>query len=142
MEPELSHALDEVHALPAAEEDALLERVRARVMGAVISQAQFHTVRPTEPGWQPMAPGVMRKLLFSAGDAQSWLVRLSPGSAVPGHPHTIDEECVVLEGTLCIGDDIVLHAGDFHVGRKGSTHALATSDTGALVYLRAAAEPA
>ena len=37
---------------------------------------------------------------------------------------------------------IVLNVGDFHVARKGSTHELATSATGALVYLRAAAEPA
>lgn len=49
---------------------------------------------------------------------------------------------MVLEGSLRIGDDLVLHAGDFHVGRQGSMHAAASTETGALVYLRGAREPA
>jgi quercetin dioxygenase-like cupin family protein len=64
------------------------------------------------------------------------LLRLAAGTTVPGHAHTIHEECLVLEGTLKIGQDLVLHAGDFHVGIQGVPHADASTDTGAVVFLR------
>ena len=95
----------------------------------------YRTVRAADHGWERMAPGVERKVLWVSGGAQSCMVRMAPGASVTAHSHAMDEECVVLEGTLHIGPDIVLNAGDFHVGRKGSTHELATTQTGALVVL-------
>ncbi|HEY8360082.1 MAG TPA: cupin domain-containing protein [Ramlibacter sp.] len=125
-------------------DDAVIARVRARVLAALRGEpaAQYRTVRADEGGWEQLAPGVTRKLLWVTPDAQSCLVRMAPGACVPPHPHPIDEECVVLEGSVRIGDDLVLQVGDFHVGRAGSSHALTSSATGALVYLRGAAEPA
>ncbi len=64
-------------------------------------------------------------------------MRFAPGASVARHMHRADEECVVLEGSVRIGD-LLLHAGDFHLGREGSEHPLATTDTGAVFYLRGA----
>ena len=126
-----------------AADDALLARVKARVMSAIGSAPdRLHTVRAGDEGWEVIAPGVLRKMLSVRGGTQSCLMRLAPGAIVAAHDHPLDEECVVLEGTLRIGRDLVLGVGDFHLAPHGSWHELATSDTGALVYLRGAADPA
>lgn len=123
------------------DDDALIERVRRRVMEAIAEDPRpFRTVRTGPEGWQTVAPGIERKLLWAADGAQSCLLRLAPGARVEGHLHRADEECVVLEGSVRIGSDLVLHAGDFHVGLRGTTHPVTTSDTGAVVYLRGAAD--
>ena len=123
-----------------AADDALLDRVRGRLLRTIADEsAQQHaTVRAADASWEQVAPGVLRKLLFETAEAVSSMVRLAPGAVVPGHGHPIDEECIVLEGTLRIGTDLLLLPGDFHVGRRGVPHAAASTDTGALVYLRGA----
>lgn len=132
-------------ALPqsAADDDAaLIERLRVRVLHAIQQDRsdRYRTVRSSSDDWAPVAPGVERKLLWVSGLAQSCLLRLAPGARVAGHLHSMDEECVVLEGSVCIGADLVLQAGDFHVAAAGSSHQDATSETGALVYLRGAVD--
>lgn len=125
-------------ASPPAD-DCLLDRVRGRLLATIAGESgqQHATVRADDASWEQVAPGVQRMLLFETADAVSCMMRLSPGAVVPGHGHPIDEECIVLEGTLRIGD-LLLLPGDFHVGRRGVPHAAAGTDTGALVYLRGA----
>ena len=145
LDSDVRRALDRRLALPPAQEDALIARVQARVMGVLGSRAQrpYHTVRASDSdGWQTIAPGVERKLLWSTPGEESCMMRLARGASVEAHAHLLDEECLVLEGTLRIGTSLVLKAGDFHVGRRGSAHELSTTDTGALVFLRGAREPA
>ena len=48
-----------------------------------------------------------------------------------------DEYCIVLEGDVSF-DDLDLSAGDFHFARQGSSHSIARSRGGALVYLESA----
>lgn len=118
---------------------ALIARVRERVLKAIRAESAppLHTVRAEHGDWQQVGPGVERKVLWDSGQARSWMVRLAPGAVVVAHAHPMDEECVVMQGSVRIGD-LLLEAGDFHVGRQGSEHALTTSETGALVYLRGA----
>lgn len=63
------------------------------------------------------------------------MLRIAAGTSFPGHGHAIDEECMVLEGSLRVGD-VLLHPGDFHVGLSGSDHAAATSEDGCVCFLR------
>lgn len=131
-------------AAPRPGDDEMLDRVRSRVLRSIEeeSAARRHTtVRAADASWQTVGPGVQRKLLFQTDDAVSCLFRFAPGTVVPAHQHPIDEECLVLEGSLRIGADLVLLPGDFHVGRRDVPHADARTDTGALVYLRAARHP-
>lgn len=124
---------------PPLGDDALLGRVRTRVMAAVRESAQPSvTVRAGEEGWEQLAPGVFRKLLSVSGSIAHSLVRMAVGAVVPGHLHTEDEECLVIEGTMRFGKDFVLYPGDFHISRKGTIHEPVTTDTGLLVYLRSA----
>jgi hypothetical protein len=82
-----------------------------------------------------MAPRVEMKLLFRSDSAEALLYRLHPGAELDGHPHLTDEECVMLAGEMWIGD-LLLKAGDFHLGRCGLAHAGIRSPKGALVYVR------
>jgi anti-sigma factor ChrR (cupin superfamily) len=117
----------------------LIARVRARVMDAVSQQTsvRHHTVRADANAWERVAPGIERKLLWQRGEASSCMLRVAPGTSFPGHGHPIDEECVILEGSLQIGD-VLLKAGDFHVGLRGVEHELVSSDEGCVCFLRTA----
>lgn len=98
---------------------------------------QFITVRK-EQNWRVLIPGVEVKVLYvdeSAG-TKSFLLRAQAGVALPPHGHHADEECQVLEGSFSFGD-VTLHAGDYHLARKGGMHPASTTQTGVLVYLRA-----
>ena len=48
--------------------------------------------------------------------------------------HADDEECLVLEGEVSVGD-LRLRAGDFHVAARGSQHPRLESRPGALLLL-------
>lgn len=143
LEADIRNCLDEALCPPRADDDELVERVRERVMTAVAnkSAALHRTIRAEAGVWETVGTGIERKLLWETGDSVSCLIRLAPGAVVAGHPHRLDEECVVLEGSLRIGRDLVLRPGDFHVGVKGVDHDVAATETGALVYLRSAKTP-
>ena len=140
MDPSLASALDERLCGPGGPDAEMLARVQARIMSRIRAEAAsaLHTVSAAFDTWEEIAPGVLRKTLWVSGGARCCMIRMAPGSVVGSHAHLIDEECVVLEGTLRIGRNLVLHAGDFHVGRSGSNHEEASTETGALVYLRGA----
>jgi quercetin dioxygenase-like cupin family protein len=82
-----------------------------------------------------LLPLVQVKVLHSDGRYNSILLRMEPGSSVPAHFHDDDEECVVLEGRVRIGD-VGVSAGDYHLALSGSRHGELRSDTGALLFLR------
>lgn len=138
----LLRSLDDRICPPQPGDGGLLARVKLRVMGAVNQQSQalHRTVRSEAGVWEQIAPGVDMKRLWDAGDAMSCLLRLAPGASVGSHGHAMDEECVVLEGSLQIGDDLVLRPGDFHVGIKGVPHDVSHTETGALLFVRCSKE--
>ena len=117
---------------------ALLARVQCRVFAAIGERLgmQHLTVRAGSGQWETLAPGLERKVLWRSGQACSSMIRLQPGTSFPPHEHPIDEECVVLEGSLRIGPDLLLRPGDFHVGLQGVRHGTVSTETGALCFLR------
>ena len=146
LETDVREELDAALCPQRPGDSALLDRVKGRVMTAVSGKtgALHGTVRAQAGVWEQVAPGVERKLLWESGDTVSCMLRLAPGAVVAAHGHLLDEECVVLEGSVRIGSDLVLRVGDFHVGVHGVAHDQTSSDTGAVVYLRGArqVEPA
>ena len=118
----------------------LIARVRAKVLHAVARDAGglHRTVRAGAGEWLAVAPGVERKLLWEKGDATSCMIRLAPGATFPPHGHPIDEECVVMEGSLRIGSELLLRPGDFHVGLCGVEHETVSTDEGCVCFLRTA----
>src|SRR6185369_13971787 len=141
---------DIVAALAAQQEGAagvadgaLLARVRTKLMQAIAAEgSQGHLTVDAEGGhWRNFLPGIDRKVLHEHEGVMSYLLRFAPGAVLPAHHHPIDEECVVLEGTLHIGE-LLLGAGAFHLARRGLPHGNITSDEGAVIYLRGASPKA
>jgi quercetin dioxygenase-like cupin family protein len=95
------------------------------------------TVFFEDTGWQPMAPGVWKKELWSDGTLVSGFCRFAPGARVPGHAHPLDEECMMLSGEVFLGD-MLLRAGDYQLAAAGSVHGEVFSDVGALFFFRGA----
>jgi anti-sigma-K factor RskA len=125
-------------ALPRVQPPAYLwAKIESRIAGA--GPPGTVTVRATEGEWQPMADGVECKVLWqnAAVGRQSLLVRIAPGAMYQSHRHAQDEECVVLAGDLSFGDHL-LNVGDYHLAHKGSTHPLASSKAGCLLYINTA----
>jgi hypothetical protein len=133
------HELIDRTADPTAADPRALARVRARLMRRIADDvlAQHLTVPGDGGDWRPAGPGLQLKVLHSAGGVMSYLVRLAAGARLPAHRHPVDEECVVLEGQMCIGD-LRLGPGGYHLGRQGLPHAELWSETGALIFLRGA----
>ncbi|MGH8501207.1 MAG: cupin domain-containing protein [Gammaproteobacteria bacterium] len=75
-------------------------------------------------------------LLISAARATSFRLRREPGARLPAHVHVADEECLVLEGELHLGEGVILKAGDYHFAPRGLPHGAAERPSGALLFLR------
>lgn len=96
------------------------------------------TRRSSEGRWWTVEDGIRVKTLHvdTRTGARSFLMAIAPGATYPAHPHHYDEECIVLEGDVRIGDEC-LEAGDYHLAPAGSMHGTLTSRNGALLFLRA-----
>lgn len=97
------------------------------------------TIRAEAGNWEPHSPGVTMKRLHvdETAGMRSFLLCMAPGAVVASHDHPADEECLVLEGELVVGD-LTLRAGDYHLAPKGVPHAALEAPAGALLFIRAA----
>ncbi len=124
--------------------DALsIARVKRKLLAHIAEEqrTQHLTVRAADGQWQAFGPGLTLKVLHEHEGIMSYLVRLAPGAMLPPHRHPVDEECVVLEGSLRIGE-LEVGAGGFHLGRQDVLHMPIVSEQGALIFLRGAAPEA
>ena len=117
-------------------------RIKRRLLHRIAadSTGRHLTELPSTPGgagWQPFGDGIQIKVLHESEGIMSYLLRLAPGAFMPAHRHPVDEECVVLEGEVQIGD-LRVGAGGFHLGRKDILHDRLESADGAVIFLRGA----
>jgi hypothetical protein len=114
----------------------LFEIVLARIDSEGTQLPGSVTVRGEEAGWAPLSEGVSCRLLREETNTgrQSMLIRMQPGAVYQPHPHDTDEECLVVEGDLSLGN-LELHAGDFHVAFKGTLHPASHTVTGCLLHI-------
>ncbi|MCX7068074.1 MAG: cupin domain-containing protein [Methylococcales bacterium] len=87
--------------------------------------------------WIELLEGVFKKDLWSDENWVSRIYRLEPGALVPGHSHLLDEECMMLQGEVFLGD-ILLRAGEYQLAPAGSLHGDVYSDVGATLFVRGA----
>jgi anti-sigma factor ChrR (cupin superfamily) len=127
-------------ALSASEKDAMHERILRKIQQEA-PEGTF-TIRAADMQWMSAGPGVEVKVLRKDVERndQTVLIRMQPGSVVVGHRHTQEEECLILEGEIFIGD-YRLCAGDMHVARPGVVHAPITAPHGALLMIRSEMPP-
>jgi len=114
---------------------AVAQRIKRNALRRVASQV---LVVPRATGWRTFVAGTEMKVLFDDGVNRSWLVRMPPGSELPPHAHDDgDEECVVLEGEVCV-NGLRYGPGDYTAALRGSTHHSVRTVTGAVFFLRTA----
>ncbi len=110
----------------------LMTRVRDLERGAVTS-----TVRADQGEWEKFSPRIKMKVLRreTDGSSMSYLLKLEPGALLVPHKHAMDEECVVLEGEVMIGDELV-GPGSYHLAPRGMVHQPIRSEHGAILFVR------
>jgi hypothetical protein len=62
---------------------------------------------------------------------------MGPGAVLPNHRHPHDEECVVIEGVVQMGE-LAMGPGGYLMERAGTLHPPLTTVDGATIYLRGA----
>ncbi|HUS07181.1 MAG TPA: cupin domain-containing protein [Bryobacteraceae bacterium] len=94
-------------------------------------------VLPQSGDWKKTPfKGVWTKTLYverETGFVTS-LLRMDAGSSYPPHYHVGVEQCLVLEGSVRLGE-IALRSGDFEYATAGTTHGMVQTDTGCLLMI-------
>lgn len=124
----------------ATSDEDLLARVKHAVLARIAkaSAARLLTVPSSADDWQPFLEGIQLKVLHETEGTMSYLLRLAPGAVLPAHRHPVDEECLVLEGSVRIGHEVLVESGGYHLAPGGRPHGQITSEGGALLFLRGA----
>ena len=113
--------------------------IRRRLLGRMAdTEDRLLTVQADAQAWQDFSPGVQIQVLREHQGVLSYLLRLAPGASLPAHRHPLDEECVVLAGTLRVGSQVEVGPGGYHLAPQGALHAPISSVTGATIFLRGA----
>src|SRR5438067_375674 len=90
-----------LEAADAAEPPAdLFGRIKSAIAAEAADLPGTITVRAGEGGWQTIARGVERKVLYRTEERVTYLIRGQRGARLPGHAHDDDEEIYVLQGDL------------------------------------------
>jgi quercetin dioxygenase-like cupin family protein len=95
---------------------------------------------PSGRRWHEAGDGVEVLPLRGDEEVASMLVRFAPGGAVADHRHALDEDCLVLEGEMFLGD-ILLRAGDYQLAPAGGGHFGECSERGVLFFFHGALDP-
>ncbi|MEO8754816.1 MAG: cupin domain-containing protein [Casimicrobiaceae bacterium] len=127
LQPDAAHPLDALDAT----------MMRERIIRRVRAGGSLTTIQPEDGEWTRFSPKVSIKILRRDADTQTYLLRLEPGAVVLPHVHGADEECMVLEGEVRIGD-LVVRRGAYHLAPAGVPHEPISSESGALLMLRGA----
>jgi len=123
-------------APPASLKQRLMERIRDGESPASGKTAEAvpgrKIVRSTE-GWRPspMRGIEVRPLL----GMKTMLVRMSPGTIYPEHDHKLNEQCLVVEGSITDTDGTIVSAGDFVYMPAGTNHAPIHTESGCTLLI-------
>jgi quercetin dioxygenase-like cupin family protein len=131
----LSHALAPV-PLDPVDRAMMKSRLLAKVK-APIAATGTTTIPLNDTGWEWFGSRVKIKILRNEPDATSYLLKLEPGAVIWPHHHRQDEECMVMDGEVLIGD-VRAGAGTYHLAPSGVDHVPIRSETGATLFLRGA----
>jgi quercetin dioxygenase-like cupin family protein len=91
----------------------------------------------TNQNWVELTAGVFKQDLWFDNDRSSHIYRLEPGAMIPAHAHQQDEECMMLQGEVFLGD-MLLRAGEYQLAPAGSQHGVVSTDVGGTLFVRAA----
>ncbi|HEX8845337.1 MAG TPA: cupin domain-containing protein [Pyrinomonadaceae bacterium] len=130
-------------APPARVREKIVESLGTQTRGDAQSSSlqeaappQSLTIRAGEGMWHETLQGVFVKKLFAdkKRGTVTTLVRMAPGARLPRHRHYGVEECLVLEGDVQAGEQM-LGAGDYHCAMAESIHERLSTINGALFLI-------
>ena len=121
-------------------EASVRQRLRERILAQVSHPAAMSVVRANEGDWRAILPGIRIKSLRKGEGTETTLWRIDAGAVLPAHPHTQQEECLVLEGSVLHGG-VEYFAGDYLLAEPGLMHAEFTTTIGALLLIRSEPVP-
>ena len=96
------------------------------------------TLPGSEGSWEPTGiDGIEVRRLFvdRVHNRMTAMFRMAAGTAYAPHVHDGPEECYVLEGDLHVGEDIVMHAGDYQRAPAGSKHGVQRTEHGCVLLI-------
>lgn len=105
-----------------------------------LARTPLVVVDPGRRRWLPTFPGVEVLPLWGDPAVTSMLVRFAPGASVPDHSHAVNEDCLMLEGEMHLGD-ILLQPGDYQLAQAGGGHVGECSDVGGTFFFHGAIDP-
>lgn len=115
-------------------------RVRKKRMKTLLlerTRPKTRVVRDEEGDWLAFLPGVTIKVLRldKLAGTQTSLWRLAAGARIPPHPHSAEEECLILEGSV-MHEGVEYRAGDYLLAGDNVRHSGFESPDGALLMIR------
>jgi quercetin dioxygenase-like cupin family protein len=105
-----------------------------------LPRAPLQVVPAVGRRWRQTFDGVEVLPMWGNIDITSMLVRFAPGASVPDHPHATNEDCLMLDGEMFLGD-ILLRPGDYQMAPAGGGHFGETSDVGCTFFFHGAIDP-
>ena len=114
-------------------EAKLLDRIGQVPQGIDAISHEPKIVRQDDGDWVD-APHAGVKLRF-LHRKRTMLVKMEAGSTYPTHVHALDEQCLVLEGSIRDAEGRMVGAGDYIFMAKGSTHPPLFTEKGALFLI-------
>jgi anti-sigma factor ChrR (cupin superfamily) len=108
--------------------------LRTRVLDQLKPRPK-HLVLREEGEFLPVLKGIAVKRLRMDETSETSLWKLDPGATIPAHTHHLDEECLVLSGTIEYAGRS-LGTGDYLGALKGEYQDVITSSQGALLLIR------
>ncbi|HYZ85646.1 MAG TPA: cupin domain-containing protein [Bryobacteraceae bacterium] len=141
-EAELIALRETAAAIPEADPVSPPDSVRERLLREISKPLQeplpgIFVVKPDRIDWrQTRFPGVSVKRLYvnEATQYMTTLLKIEPGAQYPSHIHKDVEQCLVLEGTVRIGN-IRIGQGDFEYALANTTHDPITTDDGCVLLI-------
>ena len=125
---------------PVEPDSATALRIRERIFQRIHAPASDYLfVHSHEGAWVRLMRGVELKLLRQDTASRSYLLRMAPGARIPPHEHSLDEECLVLEGSATV-NGVHCGTGDYHLARQGKPHDWLTSESGCMLFIRGAVD--
>jgi quercetin dioxygenase-like cupin family protein len=119
--------------------DAVSARIKSRLFNRIAdTEAAQVAIAPEGGKWRPFGPGVEIKVLHKQEGVMSYLLRMAPGAELPNHRHPHDEECVVVQGMVQMGE-LSMGPGGYLMERAGTLHPPLRTADGAVIFLRGAA---
>ena len=112
--------------------------MRAKLFGEISAAREcgdILTIARADGAWRTVAPGVSLKSLIETPGMRAFVLRMDAGATLPAHDHPTNEESVVLEGDVWLGD-VLCRPGDFQLAPAGRRHGVIRAETACLIYVR------